>query len=624
MTTSGGKFIDSLPPDVIQIVATYLPAREKLALRLTCRSLLSTLNTPAAWRRIHWINYNKKERKSLKSLLKLSQTAVEEVILTGPIVESSLSELYKCRELRKVSGFKLTPAQVSSLLSSLPKLTHLSIEVNNMKTFIPLLPALGRLSQLAVNCEKSTLFEEFVTSWGSNGYKPESLILISRNSKSYTQYSLPVAPHSATFIVCEKKGGPLGLGILKPVKYYEFEPGKGCTPHKHARSNELDDVKSLAASFDPTLACEDKNIVALSSGASLTNYGRPVEYSFADFAPKIASIEIYFFPPGALSYVAHHCPKLQELRIGLADHHGSLPADLLEGLSDISQKCKELRGLNVLQLHARILKVSAVSFWEVISSMSRLTHIGVPYCLLLPPSLPGGLDDGQSQTSEESAPKRRCVDHKATEDIRRAIMLLKSVKAVQLLGVTGFRRDCELCYDFSGLQLSCAVCETLSAFKHLKYIYFEKVEKVDLDCLLSYCRGIQYLSFDRCSVSLSEETSSFVNIRQLHIYHFCGERDFDLTKFGDTLASAVKLTHLSLEMLPNVSVEKICTLIQKVPSLVFLQIVCPHPGSKSFVREINTKVNNFTKSIKRSYLEFHCRLGDKVLDNSDIDKIWPY
>ena len=99
MTTSGNKSIDSLPLDVIQIVATYLPAREKLALRLTCRSLFSILNTPATWRRIHWINYNKKERKSLKSLLKLSQTAVKEVILTGPIAESSLSQLYKCREL---------------------------------------------------------------------------------------------------------------------------------------------------------------------------------------------------------------------------------------------------------------------------------------------------------------------------------------------------------------------------------------------------------------------------------------------------------------------------------------------------------------------------------------------
>ena len=226
MTTSSDKSIDGLPSEVIQIVATYLPAREKLALRLTCRSLLSALSTPATWRRIHWINYNKKERKSLKSLLKLSQTAVEEVILTGPIAESSLSELYKCRELRKVSGFKLTPTQVNSLLSSLPKLTHFSIEVNNIKVFIPLLPALGQLSQLAINSEKSTLFGEFVTAWGSNGYKPQLLILISRHSKSYTQYSLPVAPHSATFSVYEKQRGPLDLGILNQSNIMNLKLGR--------------------------------------------------------------------------------------------------------------------------------------------------------------------------------------------------------------------------------------------------------------------------------------------------------------------------------------------------------------------------------------------------------------
>ena len=179
----------------------------------------------------------------------------------------------------------------------------------------------------------------------------------------------------------------------------------------------------------------------------------------------------------------------------------------------------------MLQLHANILKVNAVSFWKVVSRISRLTHLSVPYCLLLPPSLPGSLDDGQSQDVEESAPKRRCVDAKATEDVRRAISSLRNVKAIQLQGVSGFRRDCELCYDFSGLQFSLAVCETLSAFNNLQYVYFEKVEKVDLECLLSNCQGIQYLSFHQCSISLPKETSSFANIQQLHLY---GDHDFDL------------------------------------------------------------------------------------------------
>ena len=612
MTTSSDKSLDSLPPNVVNVVTTYLPAREKLALRLTCRSLLSILSTPAAWRRIHWINYNKKERKSLKSLLKLSQTAVEEVILTGPIAESSLSELYKCTELRKVSGFKLTPAQVNSLLSSLPKLVHLSIEVNNLKVFIPLLPGLGQLNQLVINGEKHT--EEFVTAWASNGYKPQSLILISAYGQ---QYSLPVSPNPATLSVYPKKRGPLDLGVLKPEKYFEIEADKGCAPRKHARSNELNDVKSIASSSDPTLAHEDKSIVALPFGAPLTNYGTPIECSFADVAPKITSIEIYFFPPGALSYVAHHCPKLQELTIRIADRHGSLPADLLEGLSNISQECKELRGLDVLRLHTSDLPFSSVSFWEIISRMSCLTHLGVPYCYLVP-RLSSSLE---SQAIEESAPKRICLDTKATEDTRRAIMLLKNVKAIQIsaYGVTSFPRVCQFCNDFSGLQFSLAVCESLSAFNNLQYVYFERVGKVDLDCLLSNCKGIQCLSLHECGVSLPEETSSFVNIQQ---FHLCGEQDFDLTKFSDTLVSAVKLTHLSLEMLPDVSVEKVCTLIQQLPSLVFLQIFFRYPDSKSFVRKINKEVNIFTKSIRRSYLEFHCCFGCDKLDNSDIDRIW--
>ena len=251
--------------------------------------------------------------------------------------------------------------------------------------------------------------------------------------------------------------------------------------------------------------------------------------------------------------------------------------------------------------------------------MSCLTHLGVPCCLLSPPLL-GGLDVSPSHTSEKSAPKRRCVNDKAIEDTRRAMMSLKNVKAIQIQGDAAFyQRDCKLCYNFSGLQFSLADCETLSAFNNLQYLYFVTIQKVDLDCLLSNCKGIQYLSFRQCSVSLPVDISSFANIRQLHLY---GEHNFDLTKFADTLASAVNLTHLCLAELPEVSVEEVCTLIQKVPSLVFLIIICRYPGSKSLTREINTKVNTFVKSIKRSYLEFHCCLNYEMLDNSDIDCLW--
>ena len=511
----------------------------------------------------------------------------------------------------------MTPAQVNSLLSSLPKLTHLSIEVNNIKMCIPLLPALGQLSQLVINSERH--IEDFVTAWASNGYKPQFLILICSHLEGHAQYnSLLVSPHPATLSIYRKKRGPLDLCILKPIRYFEIEAGKGFEPHKHARSNDLDDVKSLAASYDPTLAREEKRIVALPRGFSLTNYGTPLEYSFTDFASIITSIDIYFFPPGALSYVAHHCPKLQELRIGLADDYGSLPADLLEGLSDISRECKELMGLNVLQLHASILKVSAVSFWKVVSRMSHLTHLGVPYCLLLPSSVPGSLDDGQFQAIEELAPKRRCVNANPTEVIRRAIMSLQNVKAIQIQAITGFRGHCELCYDFIELQFSLAVCETLSAFNSLQYVYFEEV-KIDIDCLLSNCKGIQYLSFHQCSISLPQKMSSLANIQQLHL---CGGHNLDLAKVADILASAVNLTHLSLAELPEVSVEKVYVLIQKVPSLVFLQIVCQYSCSKSLVREITQNINIFVKSIKRSYLEFQCCLGYEMLDNTDIYRLF--
>ena len=144
--------------------------------------------------------------------------------------------------------------------------------------------------------------------------------------------------------------------------------------------------------------------------------------------------------------------------------------------------------------------------------MSRLKHIGVPYCFLPPIS-----DDDQSSDIEESAPKRQCVDTTAIEDKRRAIKLLRNVKAIQLLGVTGYPRHCTLCCHYSGLQFSRTVCETLSVFESLQYVYYKKVQMIDLGCLLTSCKNVQVLTFHEIHVSLPKETSSLVNVQQLYI-----------------------------------------------------------------------------------------------------------
>ena len=61
-------------------------------------------------------------------------------------------------------------------------------------------------------------------------------------------------------------------------------------------------------------------------------------------------------------------------------------------------------------------------------------------------------------------------------------------------------------------------------------------KKVDLDCFLSNCKGIQYLSFYQCSVSLPKDMS--INIQQLNLY---GRHDFDPINVADTLCFCSKL-----------------------------------------------------------------------------------
>ena len=96
-----------------------------------------------------------------------------------------------------------TPEQLSKLMSSLPNLSywaHASIDVNNIKMFTPLLPALGRLKQLVINHS-----HEFINAWANNGYKPLSLITISRHIQEVDQRLFPIPPHPATLSVYVKR-----------------------------------------------------------------------------------------------------------------------------------------------------------------------------------------------------------------------------------------------------------------------------------------------------------------------------------------------------------------------------------------------------------------------------------
>ncbi len=133
----------SLPTEVLLQITDYLPAYDKLCLRISCKRFYSLLSDPRAWSSLVWKNCRRRDQdfKALRLALKLSRSYVQYVHISYMSKSKRFSnakffpQIGKCKQIRYLSltgTFFESVKQntLEQLLSELPSLYCLSVTGN--------------------------------------------------------------------------------------------------------------------------------------------------------------------------------------------------------------------------------------------------------------------------------------------------------------------------------------------------------------------------------------------------------------------------------------------------------------------------------------------------------------
>ena len=378
----------SLPAEVLLEITDYLPAYDKLCLRISCKRFYSLLSDPRAWSSLVWKNCRSRDQdfKALRLALGLSHSYVQHLHLSY-MAESHwftnatcFRQIAKCKQIRYLSligrFFKsVKQNSLERLLSQLPSLYCLSVTRNEVCA-IKAAKASKSLKVLCIYPEVEAdedgdveLGVDVVDIWKGCGYMPPNLKIHCYHC--FTLPSLTSSDHPAQLSIYPNSSPIAGNVVNKyPIFRFSFYPNvvlltcpskSVCSSASH--SSNLIVSRGNSSNKDP--------VSAIQCNGNLN--ARTITMPF--FPSSIESLRLSGtekLSPADLTLVSELCPKLICLDIrGCTNALSSLL-----GLADISSNCAGLAALNIAEID-NIENVS--SLWEVLSRMRKLRYLSMSY-----------------------------------------------------------------------------------------------------------------------------------------------------------------------------------------------------------------------------------------------------
>ncbi|XP_064395336.1 uncharacterized protein LOC135342530 [Halichondria panicea] len=389
----------SLPTEVLLQITDYLPAYDKLCLRISCKRFYSLLSDPCAWSSLVWKNCRRRERdfKALRLALKLSRSYVQYVHISYmPKARrfpnaKFFPQLGKCKQIRYLSltgtFFKYVVKQntLEQLLSELPSLYCLSVTGNDSYECcaIKAAKASKSLEVICINtgCDHGGMIDA-VSVWKSCGYMPPNLkvlcsdlivnhfyMIIPQLTSSDHPAQLSIYPNCSPIAGNMVNKYPiLSLSLYPNVELVATCPTASvCSSAPHFSNLILS--CSNSSSQDPLSATlyNSYNNMLSHTCIAVSFFPSSIESLYLRTLKKLASAE--------LTLISELCPKL--ICLDIQDCADALSS--LLGLADISSNCMGLAALNIKGIR-NIESVS--SLWEVLSSMRKLRYLSLGYSFL--------------------------------------------------------------------------------------------------------------------------------------------------------------------------------------------------------------------------------------------------
>ena len=560
------------------------------------------LSDPATWTRAVWPNFKRGQPKEFTVFLNLCHSSLHTLILGGDVTLTHVTRLRKrCVALNRLVILKgLTFSSAS--FDVLPKVSHLSVciyphslteEIKPLTKQHPQLQSVELVSTASLydyptRYSPYNLWQECLSDWASNGFKPKNIVLFETKShcgnteKDYLCYHRQIQEfvtslqHAASLRLFCRSRGPLGLTIEVPFLQVNVGPNSSpvdagiATLPAHAGQFVLRLGRSLQG--DLTARCVEQQPIMVPDSL-------PVPFS--QCAPVLSCLDLSFLtlPVGALSCISQHCPQLRQLRLA----QSSIP-DLENGLNSLANECKWLCGIDLFCVAD--FPYSCLTVWKPISRVHSLKYLHVDGSVFMEIDKTEARKDKQGITS---GPRFRLshiptIDLEVSQEVKTTIHQLTNVCG---LHVRDFPHG-----DLNEQQLYAVLYVNLlshvSCFHSLRYLkidltslqYHNNPTGVNMHhehhCnlagmgeLLQSCSYLQYLSITTYNVHLPEDPLLYSRLLQLQLKTFATDAN---ERFFNALSSAQDLTVLCLQ-LRSFPRPAVIDILPKLPKLTAYHIV---------------------------------------------------
>jgi len=567
----------ALPAELLVYIISFLKnARDIVKLRYVSRRLRSVSETPSLWREFIWPHMDINEERCVKSVLKSCGQYIKRLSFPDHVAPSKLTVMLQhCSNLVELSIPKtiLKLDQLIKLIDSMGNLRSLDIpRVRN--PFHMVLPYCSRLKELTIRILTQQdnvvphYYETLLTEWARNMFVPQVLNIVSTwEVPQYEQQRLrqvwlklnPSAPidQVACFKVFSSLKVPMGLHPALPDFQLQF--GQSCT------------LPFLKASKYGLLGLqEDYLLLTNLSGNEMFHKAVMVlrsSQNIGHFCSGVANLNFvtHFnasycqLHSGHLEQLAMACPNLLELN--LQKNCNCLKS--LQGLHMIADHCKNLRGLNLLDIS--VLEVeSCVQLWKILVDM-RLTYLAIEVCVLIP--------------------RKRYKHIKVT--FAALYQKCFNLKALEF----GYQFTCEECRLLADRQGELLL---LSNFTSLVYVFASYQPNV-LQDITSGCKMLKYLNYSGNSFDCPSSLVVSSKLEQLCLLS-------NFTEIPNTFMNSISahggLMYVFLCTF-RITGDGIHTLIQNSPKLLTCQIYAHEFHGSPTLPLINLR--DFKMALKKSF-----------------------
>ena len=620
----------SLPDEILLFIISFLPSRECLSVKSTCRRLQLIASDPSVWHTIAWQYRGPQDDKQLTLALKLSAPQLSKCTL-AMVTDYSCAPSKFLQILKRSStiasltiiGCQFTCRQFNAILSTLPHIEELKVQLSftSKSAVIDAIEFASHLKSLVIMMPYPVYYsplDQILLAWANGTLFCPPDIGVQFSADSYHKMPLELIAECLCCLILKKEPSLPPTAIsLSILSYLLLSPAphtaRLCIYNSPSAFSSLPEYPSLALEFGPSkppvmpvaqLDCigleEDGHLFLTGNELNSSNYHSGTLYKMP--TPHIVPCAVSSIPSSLthlfldqctslnstnLEVIAEQCPVV--VRLSLCGCTSSLKD--LEGLGAIAAKCSKLKDLSLLQIHRRSVPCTGL-LWEVVSHM-HLTCLAVDACMLRP--LPDA-DSRGSAGNPERVSRVPIPSARVTDQIRSILRAMTSLAALEV------NCSCSEC-----LFLTLAV-SLVSEVSYLEYLRLDNLSSTLLS--LNYFENIRHLKYLYLSkhipgkLVLPSSETFYSDLEQLCIDANATTLNLDIIT---SITSGRKITHAFLSV-RSIDEKCILHLIQNSPRLLVLYVKAAEKPRRNRAQYIVKALNKVAKSrgVVNFSIEFGC------------------